>query len=396
LSHNLVNLAGHGTTRTSIRGYDPTPLNPEEMKELLFLLEEAMDEGAFGVSLGLQYEPGIFAELDELTQIAELVKRKDKTLTVHLKAYSSLSGTYPLELYGRSHNLLAIEDMLRLARETGVRLQISHLIFVGSRTWDTCEEALDLIDSAIAEGVDVRFDTYAYHCGTSVINVFMPEWFLANVPEAFDSRVSLLRLRAETTLIEKLLGFGYGDIQVTNTRHPSLEQYNGMFLSDIAAERGMSPFETYLEVARKSEGRARVLNHRYSNLDNLKLMMQHPASLFMTDATPAPTGVQNPGAYGNFPRFFQYAREFGLLSLEECVHKMSGASAQRFGLRDRGLLAEGAAADIAVFDWETVQDNNTRALTDQKPTGIEHVFINGRRVMAEGRVDSGALAGKVL
>ena len=184
--------------------------------------------------------------------------------------------------------------------------------------------------------------------------------------------------------------------QITNTRHPSLEKFNGMFLNDIATEREMSPFETFIDIARKSQGRARVLNHRYSNLDNLKLMMSHPASLFMTDATPAPAGVQNPGAYGNFPRFFQYARELGLLGLEECVHKMSGASAERFGLRNRGVLAEGAAADIAVFDWETVHDNNTQTLTDQKPTGMEHVFINGRQVLAEGRVDSGALVGKVL
>jgi len=396
LSHNLVNLAGHGTSRTSIRGYEPTPMNPTEMKELLYLLEESMDDGAFGVSLGLQYEPGIFATLDELKQVARLVKRKNKILTVHLKAYSSLSGTYPLELFGRPHNLLAIEDMLELARETGVRLQVSHLIFVGSRTWDTCEEALDLIDGAVADGLDVKFDTYAYHCGTSVINVFMPEWFLAEVPEAFESRTSLMRLRAETTLIEKLLGFGNRDIQVTNTRHPSLEKYNGMFLNDIAAERGMSPFENFVDIARKSEGRARVLNHRYSSLDNLKLMMSHPASLFMTDATPAPAGVQNPGAYGNFPRFFQYAREYGLLSLEECVHKMSGASAERFGLRNRGFLEKGAAADITVFDWNAVHDNNTRTVTDRKPTGIEHVFINGEQVMAEGRVETNATAGKVL
>jgi N-acyl-D-amino-acid deacylase len=396
LSHNLVNLAGHGTSRTSIRGFEASPLSSEETKELLGLLEESMDEGAFGVSLGLQYEPGIFATLDELKQVARLVEKKDKILTVHLKAYSSLSGTYPLKFFGRPHNLLAIEDMLELARETGVRLQVSHLIFVGSRTWDTCEEALELIDGAIAEGVDVRFDTYAYHCGTSVINVFMPEWFLSRVPEAFDSRASLLRLRAETTLIEKLLGFGYRDIQVTDTRHPSLEKYNGMFANDIAAERGLSPFENFIDIARMSDGRARVLNHRYSNLDNLKLMMRHPASLFMTDATPAPSGVQNPGAFGNFPRFLQYAREFGLLSLEECVHKMSGASAERFGLRDRGILREGAAADITVFDWDAVHDNNTRTVTDRKPTGIEHVFINGKAVMAGGRLEPGVLAGKVL
>ena len=156
------------------------------------------------------------------------------------------------------------------------------------------------------------------------------------------------------------------------------------------------PFENFIDIARKSEGRARVLNHRYSNLDNLKLMMSHPASLFMTDATPAPAGVQNPGAYGNFPRFFQHAREFGLLSLEECVHKMTGASAERFGLRNRGVLEKGAAADITVFDWSKVQDNNTLTVTDRKPTGIEHVLINGNHVMAAGRVEPGALAGEVL
>ncbi len=396
LTHNLVNLAGHGTSRTSIRGYQPTPLAPEEMKELLDLLEESMDEGAFGVSLGLQYEPGVFATADELQQVARLVKRKDKILTVHLKAYSSLSGTYPLRPFGRPHNLLAIEDMLELARETGVRLQISHLIFVGSRTWDTCEEALELIERGIDSGLDVRFDTYSYHCGTSVINVVLPEWFLSEIPDAFDSRASLLRLRAEIALIEKLLGFGYRDIQVTDTRHPSLERYNGMFLNEIAAERKMSPFENFIDIARKSEGRARVLNHRYSSLENLKLLIKHPASLFMTDASPAPSGVQNPAAYGNFPRFLQCARDLGLLSLEECVHKMTGASAERFGLRNRGRLEEGAAADITVFDWALVHDNNTDADTDRKPTGIEQVFINGRRVVADGRVDAGALAGEVL
>jgi N-acyl-D-amino-acid deacylase len=357
------------------------------MKELLDLLEESMDEGAFGVSLGLQYEPGIFATADELKEVARLVKRKDKILTVHLKAYSSLSGAYPLRPFGRPHNLLAIEDMLELARETGVRLpdlppDLRRLPHLGH-----------LRGSARADRAGHRrrarraIRHYSYHCGTSVINVVLPEWFLSEIPEAYYSRVSLLRLRAEIALIEKLLGFGYRDIQVTDTRHPSLERYNGMFLNEIAAERKMSPFENFIDIARRSGGRARVLNHRYSSLENLKLLIKHPASLFMTDASPAPSGVQNPAAYGNFPRFLQHSRDLGLLSLEECVHKMTGASAERFGLRNRGRLAEGSAADITVFDWAAVHDNNTDAETDRKPTGIEQVFINGRRVVADGRVD---------
>jgi N-acyl-D-amino-acid deacylase len=396
ISHNMVNLAGHGTTRTSMRGFQAAPLNEDEMKELLYLLEEAMDQGAYGVSFGLQYEPGIFATLPELAQVAQAVKRKDKIVTVHLKAYSSLSGTYPLRFFGTPHNLLAIQEMLDLARETGVRLQLSHLIFVGEKTWKSYERALELIDEAIQEGVDVKFDTYAYHCGNSIINVFMPEWFLAEVPKAFESRASLLRLRAEITLIEKLLGFGYGDIQITNANHPELNQFNGMFLTDIARERGMGQFENFTDFARRTNGRARVLNHRYSNLEQVKAMMQHPASLFQTDTEVARSGVQNPAAFGNFPRFLQYARDSHLLGLEEVIHKMTGAAADRFLIEDRGRLQRNSAADITVFDWNEVKDNNTTEKTDQTPTGIEHVFINGQRALADGRLNTSILPGRVL
>ena len=396
MTHNMVNLAGHGTTRTSIRGFDPTPLSQDEMKEMLRLLEEAMDQGAHGVSLGLQYEPGIFATMDELKQIATLVKSKDKILTVHLKAYSSLSGTYPIKFFGRPHNLLAIEDMLNLARETGVRLQISHLIFVGTRTWKNYGDALALIDQAIAQGIDVKFDTYAYHCGTSIINVFMPEWFLANVPEAYDDGWSRFKLYAELQLIKDLLGFGFQDIQITNANHPELNQFNGMFLTDIARKRRMGEFDNFIDFARKSEGRARVLNHRYSNLEIVQELMKHSAALYQTDATPFPQGVQNPGAYGNFPLFLQYARDHRLLRLEEAIYKMTGASADRFQMKDRGRLKQGSFADITVFDWQTVKDNNTAEITDNAPTGIEAVFINGKQALVSGVVKTEASPGIVL
>ncbi len=396
ITHNIANLAGHGSTRMSIRGYKPTPMSREEMEEMLSLFEEAMDQGAYGVSLGLQYEPGIFATLEELKEVARLIKKKDKIMTSHMRAYSSLSGTYPLKPFGRPHNLLAIEDMLTIARETGVKMQLSHLIFVGEDTWDTCDEALELIDRAIRDGIDVKFDTYAYHCGTSVINVFFPEWFLANVPANFDDTWAVVKLRAQLELIVLLLGFGYEDIQITYANHPELNKYNGMFLKDIAKERGMSQFDNFLDFARKSEGRARVLNHRYSNLDNVKALMSHPASLFMTDATVALEGAQNPACYGNFPRFLQYARNFRLLSLEDVVYKMTGASAERFGIPKRGILKDGFFADITVFDWEKVKDNNTPTETNRAPTGIEAVFINGKQVLKGGRVNERILAGKVV
>lgn len=396
ISHNILNLAGHGTTRTSIQGFDATPMQGDSLNELLYLLEEAMDQGAHGVSFGLQYEPGVFAKMDEMKAIARLVKKRDKIVTVHMKAYSSLSGTYPLEFFGTPHNLLAIQDMLNLTKETGVRMQLSHLIFVGERTWESYEKALELIDVAIAEGMDLRFDTYAYHCGTSIINVVLPEWFLAGIPEVFDSTTSLLRLRAEMTLIKTLLGFGYEDIQITKANHPDLEKYNGMFLKDIAKARDMGEFENFIDFARKSNGSARVLNHRYSNLEQVKAMIKHPASLFQTDATIALKGTQNPAAFGNFPRILQYARDDKLLSLEEVVHKMTAAAADRFQIKDRGILEKGKAADITVFDWQTVKDNNTDLKTDQAPAGVEMVFINGKKAMKEGVVDNSILPGEVL
>jgi N-acyl-D-aspartate/D-glutamate deacylase len=396
ISHNMANFAGHGTTRASICGHRSGPLSPDEMKEMLRLLENALDQGALGVSFGLGYEPGIFAPFDELLQIARLVKKKNKMITVHLKAYSSLSGTYPLKLLGKPHNIIAIEEMLELARQTGVKLQISHLIFVGARTWKTFDRAIKLIDDAIAEGLDVMFDSYAYHCGNSIISVFMPEWFLSGGQAAYKNKAQVRRLRLEIALMIKLLGFGYEHIQITNAKHKDFDRYNGMYLDKIADGMNTDPFTAMMRISEATEGQARVLNYGYSNLEQIKSMMQHPACLFECDCEVAHSGVQNPTAYGNYPRFLQYARDFKILSLEEVVHKMTGMAADRFSLTNRGVLKEGYAADITVFDWQNIRDNNTREKTSEPPSGIEHVFINGEEVLSKGIFNTELLPGQVL
>jgi len=408
MPHNMMTLAGHGTTRTSIRGFNAAPMSRDEMKEMLALLEQAMDEGAAGVSLGLQYEPGIFTTGEELREIAKLVKKKNKLLTVHLRAYSALAPGYPMSTPKilldyvspfdgyEPHNLLAIDEMLKIARETGVRLQISHLIFVGSRTFKTCEDGLKRIDKAIQQGVDVKFDTYAYHCGQSIINVILPAWFLAKVPGAYNDKKMLSKLKSELGLIQRFLGFGTKDIQITYANSEELNQYNGMFLEQIAQKRGMDWFDNAMDVARKSKGVAQVLNHSYSNLPIVESLMRHPASLFMTDALPAIKGVQNPAISGNFPRFLQLAREKNIISLEEAVYKMSGATAQRYSIKDRGFLRDGLAADITVLNWKNIRDNNTLTETSKTPTGIESVFINGKQVVKKGKVDAAIKAGKII
>jgi N-acyl-D-amino-acid deacylase len=396
LTHNLVNFVGHGTTRASMRGFDPSVLSDVETSEMLGLLGDAMDQGAYGVSFGLQYEPGLFAATDEIERICRLVKEKDKVVTVHSKAYSTLSGTYPMNPLGAPHNLIALKEMLDAARKTGVKLQLSHLIFVGSLTWKNCDTALSMIEDAIADGVDVKFDTYAYHCGVSHINVFFPPSFLARAPEVYDDKAALRGIKLQFSFIVNVLGFGFDDIQITYANHDELNQYNGMFLSEIARARGMDNFTNFFDIAKRSGGVARVLNHRYSNPEIVQTLMRHPASLFMTDAWVEKTGVQNPAAFGCFPRFLEWARDKQLITLEEAVRKMTGATAERFGVKGRGFLKKGNAADITVFNPDTVKDNNTLAETANAPTGIEAVFINGRRVVKDGTVDPTVKAGVVV
>ena len=395
LTHNFLHLVGHGAARTSLSGFEARPLSQVEYAQMLDLLDRAMSEGAAGVSLGLQYKPGVFAKLEELDDVARVVKRHDKLLTVHAKAYSSFSGTYPMVPFGRAHNLKAIDDMLGLARRTGVRLQFSHLIFVGSSTWKTVDEAIDLFDRAIADGVDVCFDMYPYRCGATLLNTLLPEWFMAQMPGALRSPLARARLWVEAEVGFRTVGFGYKQMQITNACSSEYDEHNGRFLPDIAARVGKSNFETMLDILDKSHIEARGLFHRYYNDEIIARLMQHPAAIFASDSWPEPGGHQNPAAYGTFPRFLHKARERGNISLESAVHKMTGSAATRFRLNERGRLQEGCAADVVVFDWNVVDDGANES-GDAAPSGIEHVFVNGEPILEAGQVRAVRGAGEVL
>ncbi len=395
LTQNFLHFVGHGAARTSLSGFAARALSPDEYEQMLGLLDDAMTEGAAGVSLGLQYKPGVFAKVDELDEVARLVKGHDKLLSVHAKAYSSFSGTYPMIPFGRPHNLKAIEDMLALARRTGVRLQFSHLIFVGTQAWKTLDQALGLFDEAIADGVDVKFDMFPYSCGATLLNTLLPEWFMARMPDSLHELGARARLRLEATVGFRLAGFGYPQIQITNACCPEFDPYNGMFLPEIASRVAKSPFEVLLDILDKSHAEARVLFHDYYNEEIIDRLMQHPASIFATDSWPEPGGHQNPAAYGTFPRFLRNARERKTLSLQAAVHKMTGAAADRFRLAARGCLKEGHAADVVVFDWDEIRDRPGQAGSGS-PTGIEHVFVNGSPVFSFGKVCAKRGVGRVL
>ncbi len=215
-------------------------------------------------------------------------------------------------------------------------------------------------------------------------------------PAAYGEAASLRRLKRDIRVAERQIGFGPADIQVTNTIDPEMAEHNGKFLPDIARIRRMSPVDVLVDIARRSAGQAKVLLHNGSTDRIVETLVRHPASLFMTDAWVERAGVQNPAAYGAFPRLLQVSRDKRLLPLEEAVRKMTGATAERFGLTGRGRLAEGGPADITVFDWENVRDNTTAPDTSAAPHGIEYVFVNGKKIIGSGKKENPLNAGVPL
>jgi N-acyl-D-amino-acid deacylase len=236
---------------------------------------------------------------------------------------------------------------------------------------------------------------FPYACGATLLNTLLPEWFMARMPEALHSPVAKARLRVEAEVGFRLVGFGYPEIQITNASCPEYDEHNGRFLPEIAERVGKSNFGTMLDILDKSNAEARVLFHEYYNDQIIDRLMRHPAAIFASDSWPEPGGHQNPAAYGTFPRFLRKARERGVVSLEEAVHKMTGAAAERFRLERRGSLREGYAADVVVFDWDQVRDGANRT-GDAAPSGIEHVFINGRPAIEAGVIQRVRGAGEVL
>ena len=394
LSHNVVTLVGHGTSQMSIRGMDSSPLEPGEKKQLYGLLEEAMDQGAAGVSFGLGYEPGIYARQNDIKEIAQLVKKREKIVTVHGRAYSGIPTTSLNKQIPQ--NVLSLKENIDLARETGVRLQYSHLMFAGSVSHPTYRQCLDVLDEAIQDGVDIMIDTYPYHCGFTFINVFLPAWFLAGLPDNYHDEAAVKRVEQTLSLMGERMGLGFDDIQLMHINHPDYKAFNGMFLDEVARALDMTPTRLIVDLSEKTGGTARILNHNYSNMEIIDALIRHPACLFMTDALVSTKGLQNPASFGAFPLLLEYARERNLIPLEEAVRKMTGASADRVNLKDRGYLRKGLASDITVFDWEQVKDNNTIKNTSNDPTGIEYVFINGRLVKNDGRVDAAVRVGEAV
>ncbi len=401
LSLNLAQLTGHGTLRKSLLGTEYSLPSQEKMRLMSRMIEESFSAGAYGLSLGLGYEPGMHVAMKELEDIALLVKRHDRLMTVHMRALSRVSGAYKSNFIEKPHNIRALEEMIALAERTGVTIQISHLLFIGRESWSSCDQALEMIDRARSRGIDIAFDVYPYHCGNTTVDILLSEEFRENPENCFKSPRSRRQMSEIWDMSRQVNGTGMEDVQLMRGSHPALEQYEGLFIPEIGTMMNCSGNEAYLNIAELSKGNAACLFHMNNGEENneevLIKIMKHPQCTFATDALITSAGMQNPAAFGAFPAVIQrYHKDSGIFTLEEAIAKMTGRSAERIGTKDRGVLKTGYWADITLFDYTLIRDNTTCRDTSERPSGIKYVFIKGSEVVSDGAAIPGKKCGQIV
>ena len=387
---NLVPLIGQGSVRAGLTGYDPTPLTTAQIEQELSYVREAMEGGAFGGSFGFMYEPSRYAKEDEILAFAKEIAKYDGIITIHPRACSIVSADYPL-LTKKSHLELGLDEAVDIMRKSGCRLEYSHLIFTGARSWKLLDKMLAVFYRERQKGAQMAYDNYAFHYGASVITVVFPEWYAQLSKEEAARPINRFKLQLTILMYRKVLGIDWEDMVVAyiSDEHP---EYEGKTIPQAAAEEGLSELDMYLKLVELSDRKGSIYLGKYYNDEIVRRLMEDELSVFMTDAWVEEKGLQNIAAFQTFPQFFLLARRYGIPA-EKIVRKMTGATADRFGIPERGYLKPGYKADLTVIDPNKLSVDESRP--DAVPGGIVHVYVNGRAVLEDG-VYLGGTAGQVV
>ncbi|MCY4075933.1 MAG: D-aminoacylase [Acidobacteria bacterium] len=391
ISPNWAVFAGQGTIRRRVLGNEEREPTRDELERMRTLVARAMEEGALGLSTGLFYVPGSFADTAEIIALAEVAGRH--------------GGIYISHMRDEALRLLdSVRETIRIGEEAAVPVQMTHHKAVSRDMWGRSAESLALVDAARARGVDITIDQYPYTASQTSITAVVPQWAQAGGTGELIERLrdpeTRRRIREEIVYrIEHDRGGGDpANIVIgLSSWDRSLE---GRSLADILIGRGVEPTvataaDLVMEIVER--GGARAIYHAMDEGD-VERIMRHPATAIGSDGGISVFGesVPHPREYGTFARVLgRYVRDRGVLTLEEAVRKMSAATAQRIGLRARGLLREGFFADIAVFDPERVIDRATFEQPHQYAEGVEYVLVNGVVVVDAGE-HTGARPGRVL
>ena len=394
---NLAPLVGHSTLRSAVMGYKDGPPSPDELKQLKYLLEKELDLGAFGMSTGLIYHPGAFANREELTELAKLIHSYDGIYTTHMRS----EGKYLIE---------AIDEALYVGEKSGVSVEISHMKCEVPANWGKAQNALSRIDRSRDKGIQIDFDQYpyrAYQCG--LLEVF-PTWAKEN---GADRLIEVLKDKELRNKVIKDMtqspydwdnpmdGLGWDQIRLNGFNRETNQELEGLTVARIAEHMAMPPLEAVFRLFEVEQGGLSMIVFSMNEEEVIKIMQQ-PEGMFGSDGCAvAPygltaTGKVHPRFYGTYPRILgRYVREKKVLTLEQAIYKMTGLPARKLQLKDRGLINKGYQADIVVFDENQITDTATFENPHQYPKGIHHVLVNGQRVISNGE-HTGRLPSKIL
>jgi N-acyl-D-aspartate/D-glutamate deacylase len=406
VGYNVVPLVSHGAIRIAVMGFDGSPPTREQIKKMQELVAQAMADGAFGLSAGLIYAPGMFASTDELIEITKPLIPYRGVFSCHVRG-SSETG------------IEATKEIIQIARVNGIPVEHSHMEAYGHGYWDHIDVQIRLHESARAEGLDVTFDVIPYVAANTTLTACFPPYVFEGGMDRFIERLKDKDQRKKIQYDVENMGSewptwlpgrwshnlaraaGWKNIWLIWVPGEKNADYVGRSFEEIGKLQGKDPFDAVADLLIDEKGAAMAFYFGVSgdleSEEGLKRILAHPSGAINTDAILTGSGVPHPAAFGAFPRVLgQYVREEKIMSLEEAVRKMTSLSAQRFGVHDRGLIKEGICADITIFNESEVRDNATYTAPDKSPSGIEYVLINGQLVLESGKLNRDVRAGRVL
>jgi len=394
---NVASFVGATTVRIHELGFEDRAPTAEELERMKALVRQAMEEGALGVGSSLIYAPAFFAETDELVELVKVAAEYD--------------GLYISHIRNESYSLLeALEELITISREAGIRAEVYHLKAAGEDNFGKIDEVAERIAAARAEGLEISTDMYTYIAGATGLDAAMPVWVQEGGYEAWAERLRDPAIRVKVLEEMEIISPDWENLRLmagsegtllSGFKNEALRPLQGKTLAEVAAMRGTTPAETAIDLVIEDGSRVGVIYFLMSE-ENIAKKIKLPYMSFGSDAgSPATEGkflefTPHPRAYGTFARLLgKYVRDEGVIPLAEAVRRLTGLSADKLKIVERGYLRAGYYADIVVFDPETIIDNATFEDPHQYATGVEHVFVNGEQVLADGE-HTGATPGRVV
>lgn len=377
MSTNLLPLVGHGTLRRGVMGYEDRAPTADELSLMKKLLRKEMEKGAWGLSLGLGYTPGISADLTELCSLGEEVVPFDGIITSHMRRQNE-------------HTPESLEEMYAISRHSGVHVHIAHFKASGKAAWGRAPEFMKNVLDAAASGINVTADVYPYTAASSGITNSFPKW---SIHGGTSKTVELLKSSERGRLISELEAIystpeAAERLLIVETRG-KLPEADGKTLRQAADIWGISYAEAAAKICVETDAHATCIDFCINEEDMLHILSQDFMSVgsdgnaFSLDPA-LNNGKPHPRSFGTFPRFLRLAREKGFCDLGTAVRRCTGLAADRLGIKNRGYIKEGLIADITVFDPLTVSDTNDYSNPFVKPRGIVHVIMDGRPAILDG------------